>query len=58
MVHDVQPLMRFGIRAVAEHDGHRESGRSGGGGRMTLGYFEAFRPSGTRNKPPNRPWSC
>ena len=33
MVHDVQPLMRFGIRAIAEHDGRRESGRSGGGGR-------------------------
>jgi TldD protein len=39
IVHDVQPLMRFGVRAIAEDGGKRESGRSGGGGRMTLGYF-------------------
>src|SRR6187549_1690837 len=44
LVHDVQPLMRFGIRAIAEKDGRRESGRSGGGGRMTLGYFDSFSP--------------
>jgi len=44
MAHDVQPLMRFGIRAIAEHDGRREAGRSGGGGRMTLGYFEDKTP--------------
>jgi TldD protein len=39
-VHDVQPLMRFGVRALAEQGGRREAGSSGGGGRMTLGYFE------------------
>jgi TldD protein len=39
MAHDVQPLMRFGVRAIAEEGQRRESGRSGGGGRMTLGYF-------------------
>lgn len=38
-VHDVQPLMRFGVRVIAEDRGRRESGHSGGGGRMTLGYF-------------------
>src|SRR5690606_5261439 len=43
-VHDIQPLMRFGVRAIAEHQGRRESGRSGGGGRMTLGYFSGFSP--------------
>jgi len=43
-VHDVQPLMRFGVRAIAEHGGRRESGRSGGGGRMTLAYFEGYSP--------------
>lgn len=43
-VHDVQPMMRFGVRAVAEQAGRRESGRSGGGGRMTLGYFSARSP--------------
>jgi TldD protein len=39
VVHDFQPLLRFGIRAIAEGGGKRESGRSGGGGRVTLGYF-------------------
>src|SRR5690606_8341278 len=43
-VHDFQPLMRFGVRAIAEHQGKRESGRSGGGGRRTLGYVEASAP--------------
>lgn len=42
--HDVQPLIRFGVRAIAERNGRRESGRSGGGGRMTLGYFDAKSP--------------
>jgi TldD protein len=43
-VHDMQPLMRFGVSAIAEHHGRRESGRSGGGGRMSLGYFDGFSP--------------
>jgi TldD protein len=41
---DSQPLMRFGVRALAERNGKREAGRSGGGGRMTLGYFESKSP--------------
>jgi TldD protein len=44
MVHDVQPLLRFGIRAVAERDGKRQEGSSGGGGRMTMGYFDQRSP--------------
>lgn len=44
IAYDVQPLMRFGVRAIAEQSGRRESGRSGGGGRMTLGYFDARSP--------------
>jgi TldD protein len=44
IAHDVQPLMRIGVRAIAEHEGRREAGRSGGGGRMTLGYFEGKSP--------------
>jgi TldD protein len=44
MAHDVQPLLRFGVSAVAEHQGRRESGRSGGGGRMTLAYFDDKSP--------------
>lgn len=39
LAHDVQPLMRLGVRALAEHEGRREAGRSGGGGRMSLDYF-------------------
>jgi TldD protein len=42
--HDVQPLFRFGVRVIAEDKGKRESGRSGGGGRMTLGYFDSQSP--------------
>jgi TldD protein len=44
MSHDFQPLMRFGVRAIVEHANKREAGRSGGGGRMTLGYFDDKSP--------------
>ncbi|HET9954937.1 MAG TPA: metallopeptidase TldD-related protein [Polyangiaceae bacterium] len=44
MAYDVQPLMRFGVRAVAEREGRRESGSSGGGGRMSLAYFSDKSP--------------
>ena len=44
MVHDIQPLLRFGVRAIAEDGAKREAGRSGGGGRMTLGYFDQKSP--------------
>jgi TldD protein len=40
VVHDVQPLFRFGVRAIAEKAGKRQEGSSGGGGRMTLAYFD------------------
>ncbi|HEX2733385.1 MAG TPA: metallopeptidase TldD-related protein [Polyangiaceae bacterium] len=43
-VRDQQPLFRFGVRAIAEQSGKRESGRSGGGGRTGLGYFGAQSP--------------
>ncbi|HEX4421015.1 MAG TPA: metallopeptidase TldD-related protein [Kofleriaceae bacterium] len=39
MASDVQPLMRFGVRAVAERDGKLQSGSGGGGGRYGLDYF-------------------
>ncbi|NLE86769.1 MAG: metalloprotease TldD [Myxococcales bacterium] len=42
--YDLQPMIRFGVRAVAERDGRREAGRSGGGGRMTLAYFDDKSP--------------
>jgi TldD protein len=39
MVHDRQPLVRFGIRAIAEEGPLRQAGSSGGGGRIGLDYF-------------------
>lgn len=44
MAYDIQPLLRFGIRAIAEQNGRRESGSSGGGGRMSLAYFSDKSP--------------
>ncbi len=44
MIHDVQPLLRFGVRAIAERNGKRQDGSSGGGGRMTMGYFDDKSP--------------
>jgi len=36
---DIQPLLRFGVRAVAEDHGKRQAGSGGGGGRYGLDYF-------------------
>ncbi len=44
LARDVQPLMRFGVRVIAERDGKRQDGSSGGGGRTTLGYFDGRSP--------------
>jgi len=44
LVVDSRPLLRFGIRVVAEHKGRRESGHSGGGGRVSMGYFQSKSP--------------
>ena len=44
LVRDRQPMIRFGVRVIAEEEGKRQSGNSGGGGRMDLGYFEQKRP--------------
>ncbi len=41
---DRRPLLRFGVQVVAEDAGRRESGHSGGGGRVTLGYFAGRSP--------------
>lgn len=43
-VSDRQPLLRFGVRVVAEAGGKRESGSSGGGGRLGLEYFATHSP--------------
>ena len=39
MAQDIQPLMRFGVQAVAEDEGKRQSGSGGGGGRYGMDYF-------------------
>jgi TldD protein len=39
MASDVQPMVRFGVRAVAEDGPKRQAGSSGGGGRLGLDYF-------------------
>jgi TldD protein len=44
MARDAQPLVRFGIRVIAEKNGKRQEGSSGGGGRTTMGYFEGKTP--------------
>ncbi|HET7865691.1 MAG TPA: metalloprotease TldD [Burkholderiaceae bacterium] len=36
---DVRPLVRLSVTVIAEQDGRREMGTSGGGGRFGLGYF-------------------
>ncbi|WP_028313114.1 metalloprotease TldD [Derxia gummosa] len=36
---DVRPLVRMSITVVAEQDGRRETGSSGGGGRYDFAYF-------------------
>jgi TldD protein len=37
---DVQPLARFNINCIADDDGNLQAGRSGGGGRVGLSFFE------------------
>jgi TldD protein len=44
LVRDAQPLLRFGVRAIAERDGRRQEGSSGGGGRTGIAYFEGRSP--------------
>jgi TldD protein len=39
--HDIQPMLRFGVRALAEDGDKRQEGYSGGGGRVTMGYFDS-----------------
>lgn len=36
---DVRPLVRFNISVIVEHNGRRESGYAGGGGRFDYQYF-------------------
>jgi TldD protein len=50
MASDTQPLVRFGVRVIAEKDGKRQEGSSGGGGRTSLGYFEGKSPEEHANE--------
>ena len=36
---DVRPLVRLSVSVIVEHNGRREQGGSGGGGRVAYGYF-------------------
>ncbi|KAF3998444.1 metalloprotease TldD [Glaciimonas immobilis] len=36
---DIRPLVRLSVTVIAEKDGRRESGSSGGGGRYSYSYF-------------------
>lgn len=38
-VRDVQPMLRFGVRVIAEQNARRQAGSSGGGGRVGMEYF-------------------
>ena len=44
LAHDRQPMLRFSVRVIAESEGRRQSGSSGGGGRMSLEYFDRRPP--------------
>jgi len=39
MAADVRPLVRVSLQVIAEHNGRREQGTSGGGGRFDYSYF-------------------
>jgi TldD protein len=39
MAADVRPLVRLNVTVIAEHNGRRETGSHGGGGRFTYQYF-------------------
>jgi TldD protein len=44
LARDRQPLMRFGVHAIAESGGKRQGGSGGGGGRFGMEYFDAHPP--------------
>jgi len=44
LARDRQPLMRFGVHAIAEDKGKRQGGSGGGGGRFGMEYFDAHPP--------------
>ena len=52
---DIQPILRFGVSAVAEDNGKRQGGSSGGGGRYGMEYFkQAARDAAAHGKEASR----
>jgi TldD protein len=47
MARDTQPLIRFGVSAIAESNGKRQSGGESGGGRTGMSFFETHPPEET-----------
>lgn len=37
---DIRPLVRMSVTVIVEHDGRREQGSAGGGGRYSFDYFQ------------------
>ena len=52
---DRQPMIRFGVHAVAEEGGKRQGGRSGGAARRGMEYFAAARARARRSTGARRP---
>ncbi|HSJ99719.1 MAG TPA: metallopeptidase TldD-related protein [Kofleriaceae bacterium] len=46
---DVQPMIRFGVAAIAEEKGKRQAGSGGGGGRYGMEYFQTSGPRARRD---------
>jgi len=44
LARDRQPLLRFGVHAIAEAGGKRQTGSGGGGGRYGMDYFDHHPP--------------
>lgn len=44
MARDRQPLLRMNVRVIAQDGERRQSGSSGGGGRVSLAYFDEHSP--------------
>ena len=49
LARDRQPMIRFGVHAVAEEDGKRQGGRSGGAGRFGHGVLRCARDRAPRS---------
>ena len=54
--HDVRPLVRLNVSVIVEHEGRREQGSYGGGGRTDYRYFSmAIAPQSTPGRQSAKP---